>query len=180
MCRRTPASSVLTLGGRPYASHRLGFVRSGCSVFRSKDLEHLNFFGMDAVFSPGALRARAGCCAWPGAGDFDLGIMAIWKSDALGYSRAARKLYLVRTHKHLETLEFREPYRIRGVQSSGDNWAIRRRMVGLYRLEIRNSNRKSPLILGSIANVHAQRTGGCSEAGGGRAPEIQPSPRGPW
>jgi hypothetical protein len=40
-------------------------------------------------------------------------------------------------------------------------------MVGLWRLEIRNSNQKSLLILGLIANILAQRTGGCSEAGGG-------------
>ena len=39
-------------------------------------------------------------------------------------------------------------------------------MVGLCRLEIRNSNQKSPLILGLIANILAQRTGGCSDAGG--------------
>ena len=39
-------------------------------------------------------------------------------------------------------------------------------MVGLCRLEIRNSNQKSLLMLGLIANILAQRTGGCSDAGG--------------
>jgi hypothetical protein len=39
-------------------------------------------------------------------------------------------------------------------------------MVGLCRLEIRNSNQKSLPILGLIANILAQRTGGCSDAGG--------------
>lgn len=28
--------------------------------------------------------------------------------------------FFVRTHKHLETLEFREPYRICGAQNSGE------------------------------------------------------------
>jgi hypothetical protein len=36
----------------------------------------------------------------------------------------------IRIHKPLETLEFREPYRIHGVQRSGENRAIRRRIGG--------------------------------------------------
>jgi hypothetical protein len=85
--------------------------------------------------------------------------------------------HFIGIHKQLETLEFREPYRTRGVQSSGENCAVRRRMVGLCRLEIRNSNQKSLLILGLIANILAQRTGGCSDAGGGRGAGLKPSPR---
>jgi predicted HTH transcriptional regulator len=46
--------------------------------------------------------------------------VAISKSDALAYPRPATELHLVRIHKPLETLEFREPYRIRRVQSSGE------------------------------------------------------------
>jgi hypothetical protein len=82
----------------------------------------------------------------------------------------------IRIHKPLETLEFREPYRIHGVERSGENRAIRRRMGGLCSLEVRNPNQKSQLILGSIANIFPQRTGGCSEAGGGRGTGIEPSP----
>jgi hypothetical protein len=46
--------------------------------------------------------------------------MAISKSDALACSRGATEPHLIRTHKHLETFEFREPYQIGGVQSSGE------------------------------------------------------------
>jgi hypothetical protein len=114
--------------------------------------------------------------AWLGGREDSNLDMANSKPDALACPRGFAEPHFIGIHKQLETLEFREPYRIRGVQSSGENWAIRRRMVGLCRLEIRNSNRKSLLILGLIANILAQRTGGCSEAGGGRGTGIEPSP----
>jgi hypothetical protein len=47
--------------------------------------------------------------------------MATSKADALAYLRGFAEPGFIRIHKPLETLEFREPYRIRGVQSSGEN-----------------------------------------------------------
>jgi hypothetical protein len=51
-------------------------------------------------------------------------------------------------------------------------------MGGLCRLDVGNLNQKSLVIVGSIANILAQRTGGCGEAGGGRGTGVEPSPSG--
>jgi hypothetical protein len=101
--------------------------------------------------------------------------MAISKADALACPREFAEPHFIRIDKPLETREFREPYRIRAVLSSGENCAIRRRMGGLCRLEVRDSNQKSRPILGLVANILAQRTGGRGEAGGGRGTGIEPS-----
>jgi hypothetical protein len=47
--------------------------------------------------------------------------MAISKADALARPRGFAEHHFMRIHKPLETFEFREPYRIGGVQSSGEN-----------------------------------------------------------
>jgi hypothetical protein len=57
--------------------------------------------------------------AWLGRKDSNL-YMAILKSDALACPRGAAEPHFVRIHKPLEKLKFREPYRIGGVQSSGE------------------------------------------------------------
>jgi hypothetical protein len=54
---------------------------------------------------------------WPGGQDSNLD-SAI--SNALACSRGATKPQLIRIRKHLETFQFREPYQIGGVQSSGE------------------------------------------------------------
>jgi hypothetical protein len=92
--------------------------------------------------------------------------MANSKSDALACPKGAAEPRFVNIHKPLETFEFREPYRIRRVQSFGEKWAFRRRMSRLCRLEVRSSNEKSLLLLGLIANKFAQRIQGCGQAGG--------------
>jgi hypothetical protein len=48
--------------------------------------------------------------------------MANSKSDADACPRGAAEPHFTTIHKSLETFEFREPYRIRRVQSSGDKW----------------------------------------------------------
>jgi hypothetical protein len=68
----------------------------------------------------------------------------------------------------LQTFEFREPYRIRRVQSFREKWVIWRRMSRHCRLEVRSSNKKSLLLLGLIANKFAQRIHGFGQAGGGK------------
>ena len=78
--------------------------------------------------------------------------MANSKPDALACSSGAAKPHFIKIYKPLETFEFREPYQISKVQSSGEKGAIRRRMCRLCRLEVRNSNKKSLLLLGLIAN----------------------------
>ena len=84
-----------------------------------------------------------------GAGGFEPH-MAISKSDALACSRGATEPHSTRLHKPLETFEFREPYRIRRVQSFGEKWDIRRRMSRLCRLEVWSSDQKWLLILGLL------------------------------
>jgi hypothetical protein len=63
------------------------------------------------------------------------------KSDTLACSRGAAEPHFIKIYKPLETFEFREPYRIRRVQSSGEKWVIRRRLGRLCRLEVRMRNR---------------------------------------
>jgi hypothetical protein len=58
--------------------------------------------------------------AWLGREDSNLD-MANSKPDALACPRGFAEPHFIGIHKHLETLEFREPYRIRGVQRSGEN-----------------------------------------------------------
>jgi hypothetical protein len=113
---------------------------------------------------------------WLGRGDSNLD-MANSKSDALACPKGAAEPRFVKIHKPLETFEFREPYRLRRVQSFGEKWAFRRRMSRPCRLEVRSSNEKSLLPLGPIANKFAQRINGFGQAGGGRETGIQPSPR---
>ncbi len=78
-----------------------------------------------------------------------------------------------------KTFEFREPYRIFGVQSSGEKWAIRRIMRRLCRSGVRSSDEKSLLLEGLIANKFTRRINGFGQAGGGRGTGIEPSPRTP-
>ena len=116
--------------------------------------------------------------AWLGREDSNLD-MAISKSDALACPRGVAEPLFIRIHKRLETLEFRESYRTRRVQSSGEKRAIWRKMGGPCRVEVRNPNQKSLLKLGLISNILARRIEGCGEAGGGRGTGVEPSPRKP-
>jgi hypothetical protein len=63
-------------------------------------------------------------------------------------SRGAPEPPFVEIHKLLETFEFREPYRIVGVQSFGEKWAIRRIMSRPCRLGVRSPDEESALLLG--------------------------------
>jgi hypothetical protein len=94
--------------------------------------------------------------------------MAYSKSDAVACPRGTAQPHFTTIHKPLEPFEFREPYQIRRVQSSGDNWAIRRRMSRLCRFVVRIPNEKSLLPIGLIANKFGQRMHAFSQAGGAR------------
>jgi hypothetical protein len=74
--------------------------------------------------------------------------MANWKSDALACPRGAAEPLFMGIHKPFETLEFREPYRIRGVQSFGDKWAFRRITSAPCREGVRSSNEKIAAAIG--------------------------------
>ena len=50
--------------------------------------------------------------------------MAVSKSDALACPTGVAEPLFITTHKRLETLEFREPYRTPRVQRSGEKRAI--------------------------------------------------------
>jgi hypothetical protein len=113
-----------------------------------------------------------------GAGGFELRYGEL-ESDALAYPRGAAEPRFVEIRKSFETLEFRKPYRICGVQSFGEKWAFRRIMSGLCRLGVRSSNEKSLRLLGLIANKFTRRIRGFDQGGGGRGTGIEPSPRSP-
>ena len=104
---------------------------------------------------------------WLGREDSNLE-MANWKSDALACPRVSAEPLFVELHKALETFEFREPYRIGGVQSFGEKRATRRIISGLCRPGVRSSNEKSPLLLGLIANEFTRRIHGFGQAGGAK------------
>jgi hypothetical protein len=71
----------------------------------------------------------------PGRGREDSNFdMTNWKSDARACPREAAEPVSIGIHKSLEILEYREPYRICGVQSFGEKWASWRKMSRLGQL----------------------------------------------
>src|SRR5260370_26748593 len=74
--------------------------------------------------------------------------MAKLESDALACPRGAAEPLFVEIHRPFETLEFREPYRIPGVQSFGDKWAFRRIISEPCQEAVRSSNETSLPLLG--------------------------------
>jgi hypothetical protein len=105
--------------------------------------------------------------AWLGWEDSNLN-MAVRNQILFPVQEEAPEPQFIETPKPLETFEFREPYRIRRVQSFREKWAIRRRMSRHCRLEVRSSNEKSLLLPGLIANKFAQRIHGFGHAGGAK------------
>ena len=85
--------------------------------------------------------------AWLGREDSNLD-MANWNRMLLPVREESQNLISSKFIMPFETLEFREPYRIRGVQSFGDKWAFRRIMSAPCREGVRSSNGKSLLLLG--------------------------------
>jgi hypothetical protein len=77
----------------------------------------------------------------------------------------------VEIRRPLEMLEFREPYRIGGVQSFGDEWVFRRIMSAPGRGRVLSSNEKSPPLLG-LMHTSSRREYAASVKGGG-ASEIR-------
>jgi hypothetical protein len=108
---------------------------------------------------------RRHCLA--GAGGFEPRCCEL-ESDALDRPRGAAEPLFAEIQKSFETLEFREPYRICGVQSFGEKWAFRRIMSAPCRVGVQSSNEKSLLLLGLIANEFARRTHGLGRSGGAR------------
>jgi hypothetical protein len=98
------------------------------------------------------------------------------ESNALVRPRGAAEPLFVEIHKSFETLEFREPYRICGVQSFGEKWAFRRIMSAPCRAGVRSSNEKSLPLLGLISPKLTRRVRGFGQDGGGRGTGIEPSP----
>jgi hypothetical protein len=81
-------------------------------------------------------------------------------------SERSRRTSFVEIHRPFETLEFREPYRIRGVQSFGDKRAFRRIISAPCREGVRSSNEKSLPLLGLIAHKLTRRICGFGQGGG--------------
>lgn len=67
----------------------------------------------------------------PRYGDFELGCSRLFE---MSYRIPISLAFI----KPLETLEFGEPYRIRGVQSSGEKWAIWRRILPISSPELKS------------------------------------------
>ena len=93
--------------------------------------------------------------------------------NALACPRGAAESLFVKIHRPFKTLEFREPYRIRGVQSFGDKWVFRRIMSAPCREGVRISNEKSLPLLGLIAHKLTRRICGFGQGGGGRGAGIR-------
>jgi hypothetical protein len=146
--------------------------RRECIVGQENHVERVRLF-----WSSGAIFPRS-LTGWLGREDLNLE-MVNWISDAIACPREATEPVFVELHKSLETSEFREPYRIGGVQSFGEKRVFRRIISRLCRSGVRSSNEKSPLLLGLIANKFTRRAHGFGQAGGGRGTGIQPSPRSP-
>jgi len=88
------------------------------------------------------------------------------ESDALACPRGAAEPLFVEIHRPFETLEFREPYRIRRVRSFGDKWAFRRIMSAPCQEGVRSSTEKSLPLLGLIAHKLTRRICGFGQGGG--------------
>src|ERR1700704_20163 len=83
------------------------------SYFSCQQSKRMPIIGLSSTFS---LSTRL-----PGWGGSIRNLdMANWKSDALACPRGAAEPLFAELHKSLETFGFREPYRIGGVQSSGE------------------------------------------------------------
>jgi hypothetical protein len=101
--------------------------------------------------------------SWRGRED-----LANWNQMLSPVREKPQNLFPLKFMSPSKILEFREPYRICGVQSFGEKWAFRRKMSRLCRLEVRSSNQKSLLLLGLFANKLARRIHGFGQAGGGK------------
>jgi hypothetical protein len=77
--------------------------------------------------------------------------MANWIRMLSPVREESQNLFFVEVHRPFETLEFRAPYRTRGVQSFGDKWAFRRITNAPCREGVLSSNEKSVTLLGLIA-----------------------------
>jgi hypothetical protein len=77
--------------------------------------------------------------------------MASWIRMLSPVREESQNPFFVEVHRPFETLEFRAPYRIRGVQSFGDKWAFRTITSAPCREGVPSSNEKSVPLLGLIA-----------------------------
>ena len=143
--RQSPESGNIRSGGRRLSANwpRISWKR------RSGDRSEIKKSRCWQAFPPEGrpvLRRRDWLAGAEGIepryGDFEIGCSCC--------SRGVAKTPCMRIHKRLEILEFREPYGICKVQSSGEKWAIWRRRGGFCRLEVRSSNQKSLLNWGKL------------------------------
>ena len=89
-------------------------------------------------------------------------------SDALARPRGVAEPIFVTVCRLFERLEFRVPYRIRGVQSFGDKWAFRRISNAPRREGVRSSNEKLVPLLGLIAPSNCAENMRPGQGGGAR------------
>lgn len=119
--------------------------------------------------APGHSHVSLGTCpTWEclaGAGVFEPrhGELEI---GALAYPRGDAQPRSTEVHKYLETFEFRDLYRMDGVQSFGEKRDVRRIIGRLCRSAVRSSDDKSPLLLGLIAREFTRRIHSLSQSGG--------------
>ena len=77
--------------------------------------------------------------------------------DFLPCPRRTAELLLVKIHRPFETLEFRGPYWMRGVQSFGDKWALWRITSAPCPEGVRSSDAKIAAPVGLNAHEHTRR-----------------------
>jgi hypothetical protein len=103
------------------------------------------------------------CLAEAGGFEFE---MASWKSDALACPSEVAEPLSAEVNKWLQPFEFRETYRMDGVQSFGEKRAFRRTMGPALPIGRQSSNEKSLLLLGLFADEFTRRICSLGQAGG--------------
>jgi len=77
------------------------------------------------------------------------------ESDALAYPRVAAEPLFVEIHGPFETLDFREPYQTREVQSFRDRWALRRIMSAPCREGVRSLKGEIAAAIGTYLHINS-------------------------
>jgi hypothetical protein len=112
------------------------------------------------VVAPGE---RMNACLTPEYSKLD---MVNSKSDVLACSRVAAKPLPAEVYKQFQTFEFREPYRMDGVQSFGENGLSENKIGRLCLSAVQSTSEKSLLLQGLISRELIQRIRSLGQSGG--------------
>ena len=108
---------------------------------------------------------RRDCLAGAGSGHLNFD-MAIWNRMLSLVREEPPELFSSEIRRPFETFEFREAYRIRGVQSFGDKWVFRRIMSAPRREGVRRSKREIVATVGLNGHKLTRRICDLGQGGG--------------